>query len=55
MRANASSVNTSESVARIAASERTFAAIVPPIPPTSARSSRGKIDSSRSATSAEKP
>ena len=35
MRANASSVSTSPSVARIAASESAFAASVPPIPPTS--------------------
>ena len=39
MRSNASSVSTSPSVARIAASESAFAASVPPIPPTSTSSS----------------
>ena len=39
MRSNASSVSTSESVARIAASESTLAASVPPMPPVSTTSS----------------
>ena len=54
MRANASSVSTSASVARMAASERTFAASVPPIPPTS-DSSRGIALSILVATSSVKP
>ena len=54
MRANASSVRTSASVARMAASESTLAASVPPIPPTSATSSV-IVACTRAATSSEKP
>ncbi len=51
MRSNASSVSTSESVARTAASESALPASVPPTPPTSA--SRQKVwSTTRSATSA---
>jgi hypothetical protein len=54
MRSKASSVSTSESVARMAASERTLAASVPPTPPTSA-CSRGMAVATRSATASENP
>ena len=54
MRANASSVRTSASVARITASERTLAASVPPMPPMSASCS-SIASFARSATASEKP
>jgi hypothetical protein len=54
MRAYASSVSTCVSVARIAVSDRTFAASVPPTPPTS-ESSMPIAASMRAATSSVKP
>ena len=50
MRSNASSVSTSASVARAAASESALPASVPPMPPTSA-ASQTVFASTRSATS----
>ena len=54
MRSNASSVSTSASVARTAASESALPASVPPTPPTSA-SFQNVWAMIRSATSALKP
>ena len=54
MRSNASSVSTSPSVARTAASESALPASVPPTPPTSA-SRQNVWSTTRSATSAVIP